>query len=255
MSLPLTSSWTTWCRRSWSTHARGISATAGYWSCRLKRRRRSGRVSAGPRNGSAAFMKPLPPNSPAPARAGHRRRQGGRRPRGQDRTAIRLRRDSRRPAARSDAPQRNELAELPSADGGAGLTLLGDLAEIGVLLLMLVAGLETDLQEMRRVGKTAFWSASVALSFRSSAGANRCIRFPAVLGRDLHRHDPDGDERQHLRADADRTGRPADARRLHDSWRRCHRRRHRNHRPVAGRRPAGASAAGHGSGADRRSWR
>ena len=34
-----------------------------------------------------------------------------------------------------------------------------DFADIGVVLLMFVAGLETDLVEMRRVGKVAFWSA------------------------------------------------------------------------------------------------
>ena len=39
------------------------------------------------------------------------------------------------------------------------LGLITDLAEIGVILLMFVAGLETDLQQMRRVGHVAFWSA------------------------------------------------------------------------------------------------
>jgi Na+:H+ antiporter len=34
-----------------------------------------------------------------------------------------------------------------------------DLAEIGVILLMFVAGMETDLEEMRRVGAVAFWAA------------------------------------------------------------------------------------------------
>ncbi len=34
-----------------------------------------------------------------------------------------------------------------------------DLAEIGVILLMFVAGMETNLEEMRRVGKVAFWAA------------------------------------------------------------------------------------------------
>ncbi len=34
-----------------------------------------------------------------------------------------------------------------------------DLAEIGVILLMFVAGMETDLVEMRRVGAVAFWAA------------------------------------------------------------------------------------------------
>src|SRR5258705_744370 len=33
------------------------------------------------------------------------------------------------------------------------------LAEIGVILLMFVAGMETDIAEMRRVGKVAFWAA------------------------------------------------------------------------------------------------
>lgn len=39
------------------------------------------------------------------------------------------------------------------------LGIVSDLAEIGVILLMFVAGMETDLQEMKRVGKVAFWSA------------------------------------------------------------------------------------------------
>src|SRR6185503_453511 len=46
-----------------------------------------------------------------------------------------------------------------AGNGGALGALIGDLAEIGVLLLMFVAGLETDLQEMRRVGTVAFWAA------------------------------------------------------------------------------------------------
>jgi Kef-type K+ transport system membrane component KefB len=36
---------------------------------------------------------------------------------------------------------------------------LKDFSELGVILLMFVAGLETDLGEMKRVGKVAFWSA------------------------------------------------------------------------------------------------
>src|SRR5438105_13235884 len=39
------------------------------------------------------------------------------------------------------------------------LPLVHDLAEVGVLLLMFVAGLETDLEQMRHVGRVAFWSA------------------------------------------------------------------------------------------------
>lgn len=38
-------------------------------------------------------------------------------------------------------------------------SVVHDLAEIGVILLMFVAGLETDLDEMRRVGSVAFWAA------------------------------------------------------------------------------------------------
>ncbi len=47
--------------------------------------------------------------------------------------------------------------------GSASVPLLGltnDLADVGVILLMLVAGLETDLDQMRKVGTAAFWSAS-----------------------------------------------------------------------------------------------
>ena len=47
-----------------------------------------------------------------------------------------------------------------SPEQGAGLlAVVRDLADIGVVLLMFVAGLETDLAEMRRVGKVAFWAA------------------------------------------------------------------------------------------------
>lgn len=38
--------------------------------------------------------------------------------------------------------------------------LVNDLADVGVILLMLVAGLETDLDQMRKVGTAAFWSAA-----------------------------------------------------------------------------------------------
>src|SRR6266566_5730423 len=46
-------------------------------------------------------------------------------------------------------------------------------AEIGVVLLMFVAGMETDLGEMRRVGKVAFWAAlgGVILPLGSGAAA------------------------------------------------------------------------------------
>src|SRR6266850_4333580 len=53
-------------------------------------------------------------------------------------------------------------AATPTA-GAAQVPLLGlvnDLADVGVILLMLVAGLETDLNQMRTVGTAAFWSAT-----------------------------------------------------------------------------------------------
>jgi len=38
--------------------------------------------------------------------------------------------------------------------------VLRDIAQLGVILLMFLAGLETDMAMMRRVGRTAFWSAT-----------------------------------------------------------------------------------------------
>ena len=68
------------------------------------------------------------------------------------------------------------------AEGSSGLAdLFGDLAEIGVLLLMLVAGLETDLQEMRRVGKTAFWSALGGVVLPLVGGAATAVAFGLPL--------------------------------------------------------------------------
>jgi Kef-type K+ transport system membrane component KefB len=64
---------------------------------------------------------------------------------------------------------------------GASLDgLMRDLSEIGVLLLMFVAGLETDLHEMRRVGKVAFWSAfgGVVLPFVGGAVTASAFGFP-----------------------------------------------------------------------------
>src|SRR5205085_8146698 len=40
------------------------------------------------------------------------------------------------------------------------MPFLQDVADIGVILLMFVAGLETDVPELRRVGHVAFWSAA-----------------------------------------------------------------------------------------------
>jgi Kef-type K+ transport system membrane component KefB len=66
---------------------------------------------------------------------------------------------------------------------GAGPALsavVHDLSQIGVLLLMFVAGLETDLIEMRRVGNVAFWSAfgGVVLPLVGGAAVATAFGFP-----------------------------------------------------------------------------
>ena len=60
------------------------------------------------------------------------------------------------------------------------LSLVRDLAQIGVLLLMFVAGLETDLEQMRHVGRVAFWSASggVVLPFVGGAALATAFGLP-----------------------------------------------------------------------------
>jgi len=60
--------------------------------------------------------------------------------------------------------------------------VIHDLAEIGVILLMFVAGMETDLAEMKRVGKVAFWSAAggVVLPFALGILAGRLFGYPWV---------------------------------------------------------------------------
>ena len=61
------------------------------------------------------------------------------------------------------------------------LGVVRDLAELGVLLLMFIAGLETDLPEMRRVGKVAFWSAAggVVLPFAGGVAVASAFGLPA----------------------------------------------------------------------------
>lgn len=60
------------------------------------------------------------------------------------------------------------------------LPLVRDLSQIGVVLLMFVAGLETNLDEMRRVGHVAFWAAvgGVALPFAGGAAVAAWFGFP-----------------------------------------------------------------------------
>jgi Kef-type K+ transport system membrane component KefB len=64
------------------------------------------------------------------------------------------------------------------ASESAGLLpVLRDLAEIGVVLLMFVAGLETDVPELRRVGKVAFWSAFGGVVLPLVGGAAVAVAF------------------------------------------------------------------------------
>jgi Kef-type K+ transport system membrane component KefB len=62
------------------------------------------------------------------------------------------------------------------------LGVLRDLADIGVILLMFVAGLETDLSEMRRVGRVAFWSAAggVVLPFAGGVALSTAFGLPVL---------------------------------------------------------------------------
>lgn len=59
-------------------------------------------------------------------------------------------------------------------------TMVAMLAKIGILLLMFVAGLETDMVLMRKVGKTAFWTAltGVALPFIGGFVVARLFGIP-----------------------------------------------------------------------------
>lgn len=61
------------------------------------------------------------------------------------------------------------------------LQLVRDFAEIGVLLLMFVAGLETDLAEMRRVGKVAFWAAFGGVALPMAGGTAVSVAFGLPL--------------------------------------------------------------------------
>lgn len=57
------------------------------------------------------------------------------------------------------------------------LAITRDLAEVGVLLLMFVAGLETDVAEMRDVGKVAFWAAFGGVVLPLVGGAALAVAF------------------------------------------------------------------------------
>ena len=73
------------------------------------------------------------------------------------------------------------FATPPGADAIPLLTLVRDLAQIGVLLLLFVAGLETDLVMMRHVGKVAFWSAFGGVILPMIVGAMTASAFGLPL--------------------------------------------------------------------------
>jgi Kef-type K+ transport system membrane component KefB len=82
----------------------------------------------------------------------------------------------------------NVLGWPPFAEaGGPGPShaalgdIIHDLAELGVILLMFVAGLETELDEMRRVGRVAFWSAAGGVALPLAGGTLTAVAFGLPL--------------------------------------------------------------------------
>jgi Kef-type K+ transport system membrane component KefB len=73
------------------------------------------------------------------------------------------------------------FATPPGADAVPLVALVRDLAQVGVLLLMFVAGLETDLVLMRHVGKVAFWSAFGGVILPMVGGAVTAVAFGLPL--------------------------------------------------------------------------
>jgi Kef-type K+ transport system membrane component KefB len=72
---------------------------------------------------------------------------------------------------------------VPGETGGQPTLLMDirDFAELGVLLLMFVAGLETDLAVVRRVGRAAFWSAFGGVIVPFAGGAVAAVAFGLPL--------------------------------------------------------------------------
>jgi Kef-type K+ transport system membrane component KefB len=68
-------------------------------------------------------------------------------------------------------------ADTGAAESAALLPAVRDLADIGVVLLMFVAGLETDVVELRRVGHVAFWAAFGGVVLPMIGGAAVAVAF------------------------------------------------------------------------------
>ena len=73
------------------------------------------------------------------------------------------------------------FAASPGPDAVPLTALVRDLAQIGVLLLMFVAGIETDLVQMRRVGTVAFWAALGGVVVPMAAGVATAVAFGVPL--------------------------------------------------------------------------
>ncbi len=69
------------------------------------------------------------------------------------------------------------FAASATTHGPALGAIVHDLADIGVILLMFVAGMETDLEQMRHVGKVAFWAAAGGVALPFVAGAMTAAAF------------------------------------------------------------------------------
>jgi Kef-type K+ transport system membrane component KefB len=70
-----------------------------------------------------------------------------------------------------------QAADTGAAESAALLPAVRDLADIGVVLLMFVAGLETDVVELRRVGNVAFWAAFGGVVLPMIGGAAVAVAF------------------------------------------------------------------------------
>jgi Kef-type K+ transport system membrane component KefB len=68
-----------------------------------------------------------------------------------------------------------------SGSGPALMDTVRDFADVGVILLMFVAGLETDLQEMQRIRKVAFWAATGGVILPMAGGALTAVAFGLPL--------------------------------------------------------------------------
>lgn len=79
------------------------------------------------------------------------------------------------PVFSAGAPPPGTAAHAPLA------AIVGDLADVGVILLMFIAGMETDVAEMRRIGKVAFWSAAGGVVLPLVGGALTAAAFGLPL--------------------------------------------------------------------------